>query len=67
MEKSIVIGNGKDTSCTTEVHNYTKNRTFCCSTINKKFCDATKSFNFQLQEKYFGQVVRLFWVTSKTI
>ena len=25
-----------------------------------------KDFNFQLQEKYFGQIVKLFWVTSET-
>ena len=25
-----------------------------------------KSFKFQLQEKYFGQIVKLFWVKSET-
>ena len=50
----------------TGVHNHTKNGTCCCNTTSKNLCDATKSFNFQLQEKYFGQIVKLFWVRSET-
>ena len=53
-------------SCTIKVHNHTKNGNCSCNTISKNFRDATKSFKLQLQEKYFGQIVKLFWVTSDT-
>ena len=61
----LYFGNGKaQTSCTTEIHNHTKNGTCCCNTISKNLCDAIKSLNFH--KKYFGQIVQLFWVTSET-
>ena len=56
----------KGTSCTTEVYNHTKKGTCSCNPISNFFVDATKNFNFQLQEKYFGQIVKLFWVISVT-
>ena len=45
----------------------TKSGTCCSDTISKDFCDVSEeSFNFQLQEKYFSQIVKLFWRTSAT-